>query len=338
MPSNGVIKVEDIDFQGPPPVPSSLSLTSPQTSLTSIGQTVQLLTLANFSDGSSTDVTQGEKGTDYRSSNPSIAFVDANGLVSARGSGIVLVSAVNEGTLGVLKFQIVTSGDSDGDGLPDDWEVAHGLDPNNPADALDDPDHDGLTNLEEYQLGTDPNNPDTDGDGLKDGDEVHRYHTSPLLYDTDGDGIGDGLEVQTGSDPLDAGSFNLAAALESIQAAPATFRIISNTALGGGSKQLRVTGWLIDGHSLDVTTRRYGTSYASSDLLIANFGPEDGRIYAGNDGTATITISAGGHEASAAVTVQTFSPQGISFLPIPGFANSVAVVDRYAYIAAGDMG
>lgn len=40
--------------------------------------------------------------------------------------------------------------DSDGDGMPDAWEIEHGLDPANPADAWDDRDGDGLLNLEEY--------------------------------------------------------------------------------------------------------------------------------------------------------------------------------------------
>ena len=40
--------------------------------------------------------------------------------------------------------------DSDNDGMPDDWETAHGLDPHNPADAGLDRDGDGYTNVEEY--------------------------------------------------------------------------------------------------------------------------------------------------------------------------------------------
>ncbi len=51
------------------------------------------------------------------------------------------------------------AGDSDGDGLPDDWERAHGLDPFNPADALSDADGDGASNLNEFRAGTDPANP-----------------------------------------------------------------------------------------------------------------------------------------------------------------------------------
>ncbi len=49
--------------------------------------------------------------------------------------------------------------DTDGDGLPDSWELAHGLDPQSPADAGRDADVDGLTDLEEYGAGTDPRDP-----------------------------------------------------------------------------------------------------------------------------------------------------------------------------------
>jgi outer membrane protein OmpA-like peptidoglycan-associated protein len=67
----------------------------------------------------------------------------------------------------------------------------------------DDDDEDGLTNAQERRLGTDPNNPDTDGDGLKDGEEVKRYRTNPLKQDTDGDGLADGEELMKyHTDPL----------------------------------------------------------------------------------------------------------------------------------------
>jgi hypothetical protein len=49
--------------------------------------------------------------------------------------------------------------DHDQDGMPDDWELAHGLNPLDPTDATLDADHDGLTNLQEYASGTDPRDP-----------------------------------------------------------------------------------------------------------------------------------------------------------------------------------
>jgi len=45
--------------------------------------------------------------------------------------------------------------DVDQDGLPDDWEAAHGLSSNNASDALQDLDSDGHSNYEEYLDGTD---------------------------------------------------------------------------------------------------------------------------------------------------------------------------------------
>ena len=42
------------------------------------------------------------------------------------------------------------SKDTDNDGMPDIWEAAHGLDPQNPKDANLDRDADGYLNIEEY--------------------------------------------------------------------------------------------------------------------------------------------------------------------------------------------
>ena len=46
--------------------------------------------------------------------------------------------------------------DSDLDGMPDNWETAHGLNPHDPADANGDMNGDGYTNIEKYINGIDP--------------------------------------------------------------------------------------------------------------------------------------------------------------------------------------
>lgn len=99
-----------------------------------------------------------------------------------------------------LKGTAIHLADRDDDGLPDEWEILHGLDPDD--DGTIDPDQapygdldgDGLTNIYEYWYGTNPQNADTDADGLTDSEELYDTYTDPTKADTDGDGISDGQE------------------------------------------------------------------------------------------------------------------------------------------------
>ncbi|MBB6544848.1 PD40 domain-containing protein, partial [Thalassotalea piscium] len=74
--------------------------------------------------------------------------------------------------------------DDDNDGMSDEFELANGLNPLDPTDALVDSDNDGLTNLAEYLAGTNPQDNDSDSDGILDGDDL-----SPLMPLTDNRGI-----------------------------------------------------------------------------------------------------------------------------------------------------
>ncbi len=113
------------------------------------------------------------------------------------------------------------SPDTDGDGMPDQWETENGLNPNlatGTEGAAGDPDGDGLTNILEYGRGTNPKDADSDDDGLGDLVETNTgvwvsatdRGTNPLVADSDHDGLGDALEnptqtttglTQPGSDP-----------------------------------------------------------------------------------------------------------------------------------------
>ncbi len=99
-----------------------------------------------------------------------------------------------QSTDGDPQGKIIFSDDADGDGLPDVWELDHGLDPA-VDDREGDSDEDGLGNELEFYLGTDLANTDSDGDGLTDGDEFTVHGSSPSSTDSDGDGLPDGAEV-----------------------------------------------------------------------------------------------------------------------------------------------
>ncbi len=342
VPPSGSINVPPIILGSTTAIPTSVTITASTTTLTTAGAMVQLNVLGTFSNGPPRDLTGANRGTSYSTSNPSIATVTPAGLVTAVHSGTALIQASNEGTQGILMIRVAFTGaDTDGDGIPDEAELTLGLNPNNPADALLDPDHDALPNLEEFQRGTDLRNADTDGDGISDGAEVRCtpvFCTNPLLADTDGDGINDLTEIQTGSDPTNPNSFNLGQALTRIDVSPENFTIIVNSITGVASVQLTVTGHLIDNHTINLTSTQRGTNYASSNLNVCNFGSPDGRVFAGSAGTCTITVSNNGFTDTAQATVINFTPAALSFVPIPGFANGVAVSGDFAYVAAGAAG
>ena len=86
------------------------------------------------------------------------AFTDldfGSGLALLDGRGFVreLMNPSSQVDIGAYE---VGSSDRDGDLIPDDWEVANGLDPDDPADAGLDFDFDGITNIDEFRGGTLP--------------------------------------------------------------------------------------------------------------------------------------------------------------------------------------
>ena len=80
--------------------------------------------------------------------------------------------------------------DSDNDGLPDDWEIQNGLNPNDPNDANLDSDKDELTNSEEFNLY-----------------KIYGKSTNPNLADTDDDKFTDKKEVDEGTNPVNPEDF-----------------------------------------------------------------------------------------------------------------------------------
>lgn len=199
--ANGNTRIPAVSFGTVTPPPVSVAVTAPTQSLTSAGQTTQLAVTGTLTNGTQADLSTQAEGTLYVSSNPKIATVGNDGLVTAVGAGTIVVTARNEGAAATILLSVNIPFSTLGDGIPDSWKIKYGFSVTDPGVAGADPDNDGLTNLQEYKAGTDPLNPDTDGDGISDGQEV-KLGTNPLNPDTDGDGLSDGQEQLLGTNPL----------------------------------------------------------------------------------------------------------------------------------------
>ncbi len=114
-----------------------------------------------------TDGTHGQELWVYGGSGSPQMVADINsGTYGSNGSGLRAISgglflAADSGDgFGQELYRLVPSAivDNDEDGLPDDWETEHGLDPG-VDDSADDFDGDGVSNLAEFIAGTDPASP-----------------------------------------------------------------------------------------------------------------------------------------------------------------------------------
>ena len=321
--------------------PQSLSVSATPELATAPGQKVQIKVIGTYADGSTEDLT-GALGVTLVASNPAVLALDPkSGVGTAKVSGRVLVTAIVEGAVATRLVEAKLGKDTDGDGLPDDYEASIGLDPGDPTDALGDKDEDGLTALEEYTLGSNPFQADSDGDGLGDKEESiagdDGYVTSAMAADTDGDLLRDAVEIATGTDPTNPKSFDFAKALTGLVVKPAKLHLVYNTLVGEASIKVAVTGLVIDGTGIDLTAHPL-TTWGSKDLAVASFGEEKGRVFAGTAGETDVVVANSGHTATLPVTVSTFSPKPFAAVPIPGCANDVALAGDRAYVAAGAAG
>jgi 6-phosphogluconolactonase len=151
---------------------STLTLQASQNTFTAQGQTAQLQVTGNLQGGGTADITNSPC-TSYLSSNAFLATVSPTGLVTVLNMPLfpstLVINVMNDGVVGTFSFQLQPNTDVDNDGMPNDYEVRNGFNPNFAGDAAQDADFDGLTNLQEFQGRTAPRDPDTDRDGISDG-------------------------------------------------------------------------------------------------------------------------------------------------------------------------
>jgi len=83
----------------------------------------------------------------FKAKKTGVCSLELSNVIVGNKAGIAVQVEVTNG-----QMEVVGPGemDSDKDGIPDVWETAHGLNPDDKSDALQDRDSDGVTNIQEY--------------------------------------------------------------------------------------------------------------------------------------------------------------------------------------------
>lgn len=93
--------------EGPPRQADRLTIASLNSSIPAGGEPIPLQVTATYADGTTADVTPRTAWTSYRVSNPALATLSPDGLLTPRAPGTVFVTAMNEAATAVRAFTIV---------------------------------------------------------------------------------------------------------------------------------------------------------------------------------------------------------------------------------------
>ncbi len=134
--AGGDLSFGQIDFDGAP-VPVGLAVAPGQATIDGIGATLQLAVTGTLTDDSTSDITAQGSGTVYQSTNTDIVSVDSSGLLTAQGSGSAMVTATNNGDVGVVNVLVLSAPIASWSAEPGDIDLTlNTAIPGNPAVEL----------------------------------------------------------------------------------------------------------------------------------------------------------------------------------------------------------
>ncbi|MFN0067732.1 MAG: hypothetical protein ACKVYV_08870 [Limisphaerales bacterium] len=317
------------------------------------GAAAQITATGLYLDGSTLDLTPASRGTFYASGDPAGVTVGEDGRVTAVGPGSTEITVRHvmshdmRPIMAAVLFRVRSPDDRDDDGLPNAWEVARGLDPDNPADAPADTDGDGLTNAGEFEHDTNPRNRDTDGDGRGDGTEV-LAGSDPRVADAAPGASAEGLHYFLLLD-LDSGN------IVQRGVAGSQGRAHDNLIL---APDRRYREWVLQAATLDVASVEFTTPASGETFEIPAFvfHPDDSGDTDGDslDNTGEFILGTGEEDADSdddglldgAETRQGTNPLDgravatgvIGSLDLPGNAVDLAAVNDLAAVALEEQG
>ena len=212
-------------------------------------------------------------------------------VVNIKAGDSLWYAHMEDGIGGISGMIIRSWVDSDGDGMPDEWEAQWGLNPQDPSDAVKDPNGNGLSNLLEYQSALDP------GDTTR--PTIRSAVANSLLNQV----------VITFSKPIFSGSL--------IPNDPRDATIATNLANYSISPALAIIGVAVKGNAVTLTTAKPTAEVTAYTLTVNNLRDANNWPVAPN---STVSFSMGAASTST-------QPLIYQWITIAGKAGSAGTTD-----------